>query len=266
MDTGPAPGIPIVILHGFPTSSWDFAAVIDKLAGRRVITLDFLGFGLSDKPPEFGYSLFEQTDVTLKVLRTFGIERAHVWAHDMGTSVVTELCARRERGFLPFELESIVLMNGSVHIELAHLTFGQHALRSPLGKLFARLNTSRTFKAQMRRVFGRQPPEEELDAMWALIAREDGPARFPAVIRYTEERDRFRRRWIGALEKLDIPALIAWGKLDPVAILPIAEQLAKETPRARLELWDDLGHYPHVEDPARVANTVTKFWDGLLTE
>ncbi|MEO6419753.1 MAG: alpha/beta fold hydrolase, partial [Polyangiaceae bacterium] len=44
MDTGPAPGIPIVLLHGFPTSSWDFAPVIEKLAGRRVITLDFLGF------------------------------------------------------------------------------------------------------------------------------------------------------------------------------------------------------------------------------
>ena len=263
MDTGPAPGTPIVLLHGFPTSSWDFSAVIEKLAGRRVITFDFLGFGLSDKPAEYGYSLFEQADVALTVLRAFGIDRAHVWGHDMGTSVLTELCARRERGFLPFDLESIVLMNGSVHIELAHLTVGQRALLSPFAKIFARLNTSRTFKAQMRRVFGRQPPEEELDAMWALIAREDGPARLPSVIRYVDERSRFRRRWIGALETLDLPALVAWGTLDPVAILPIAEQLAKEIPRGRLLLWDDLGHYPQVEDPTRVATAVSAFWDSL---
>jgi len=257
-----AAGAPsVLVLHGFPTSSWDFAAVLEHaLPGRHAVVFDFLGYGLSDKPREFAASLFEQADVAQLVARAFGVTRAHVWAHDMGTSVATELCARRERGFLPFALESLVLMNGSVHIELAHLTLGQRALKSPLGPLFARLNSKLTFKAQMRRVFARQPGEAELDAMWALAARENGMAVMPALIRYTEERARFRRRWIGALERLDAPALVAWGARDPVAVLAIADALAREIPECARITWEDLGHYPHMEDPARVAAAIAAFW------
>lgn len=257
-------GIPVLVLHGFPTSSWDFAEAIDRIAERRrVIAFDFMGYGLSDKPPEFAASLFEQADIAILVARAFGIERCHLWAHDMGTSVATELLARRERAMLPFEVASLVLMNGSVHIELAQLTMGQLLLKSPLGAVFARLNTPITFKAQMKRVFARPPHEDDLDAMWALAAREDGIARMPALIRYTEERARFRRRWIGALERLDIPALVAWGREDPVAVMAIADQLASEIPGAERETWNDLGHYPQVEDPARVVATLTAFWDRV---
>jgi pimeloyl-ACP methyl ester carboxylesterase len=95
--------------------------------------------------------------------------------------------------------------------------------------------------------------------MWSLLVREDGQLRLPAIIRYMEERVRFRGRWIGALGRLDIPTLIAWGELDPVAKLAIGERLASETPGADLVTWKDLGHYPQVEEPARVASTVYDF-------
>ncbi len=256
--------IPVLVLHGFPTSSWDFADAITLVAkSRRVVAFDFLGYGLSDKPRDHGYSLFEQADAAIAVARAHGIERAHLWSHDMGTSVVTELLARRERMLLPFAVASFVLMNGSVHIDLAHLTFGQHLLKSPLGALFARLNSRKTFAAQMNRIFARPPSEAEIDGMWELLVRDDGAARLPALIRYTTERARHRRRWIGALERVDIPALIAWGRRDPVAIMAIADALAAEIPGAERETWDDLGHYPQVEAPERVVATVTRFWDAL---
>ena len=255
---------PVLVLHGFPTSSWDFAAAIERLAeSRRVVTFDFLGYGLSDKPRDFGASLFEQADVAQLVARAFGVTRAHVWAHDMGTSVATELCARRERGLLPFTMESLVLMNGSVHIELAHLTLGQHLLKSPLGPVFARLNSSVSFKAQMKRVFAHPPSEAELEGMWQLVARADGLKLFPALIRYIEERARFRRRWVGALERLDVPALVAWGARDPVAVMAIADALATEIPGCERVTWDDLGHYPQVEDPERVVASVRGFWERV---
>jgi len=254
---------PICLLHGFPTASHDFARFIDIASSRRIITLDFLGFGLSDKPIEYGYSMFEHADSVIAVLREAKIDRAHIFAHDMGTSVATELCARRERGSLPFEMASLTLMNGSVHVEMADLTFGQIVLRSPLANLFAKMNNARTFKAQMKRIFGRPVSEEDLDAMWSLMARADGPLRLPQTIRYIEERSRFRRRWIGALERLDIPTHIAWGRLDPVAVIAIARQLASEIPNADLTIWDDLGHYPQVEAPDVVAKTVMPFWDRV---
>jgi pimeloyl-ACP methyl ester carboxylesterase len=255
---------PVLVLHGFPSSAFDFAAAIDGVAtGRRVVALDFPGFGLSCKPRDHGYSLFEQADVVLEVARAVGLEHAHLWAHDMGTSVATELLARRERRLCPLGIDSVTLMNGSVHVELAHLTRGQKLLRSPLAGIFARLNSRATFQAQLRRTFGREPDEATLHAMWDLVSRDDGLARLPATIRYVEERKRFRRRWIGALERCGLPLLVAWGRRDPVAVMAIAEKLARGTPGARIETWDDLGHWPQVEDPERVVATVTAFWDTL---
>jgi pimeloyl-ACP methyl ester carboxylesterase len=255
---------PVLVLHGFPTSSWDFAGVVASLAARhRVIVFDFLGYGFSDKPAKAAYSLFEQADVASAVTREFGVERAHVWAHDMGTSVATELLARRARGLLPFGIDSLILMNGSVFIEMAHLTLGQKILRTRWGPVFAALNTRRTFQRQMRRVFARAPSQAELDGMWDLIAREDGARRLPQLIGYVDEWYRFKGRWNDALARFDRPALVAWGKKDPVAVFAIAERLAHTLPEAKLVAWDDLGHYPQVEDPARVAATVEAFWDGL---
>jgi pimeloyl-ACP methyl ester carboxylesterase len=263
---GDAAAVPVLALHGFPSSAHDFSAVIDPIAARRrFVTLDFVGFGLSAKPRDHGYSLFEQADVVLEVLRALRVEKFHLWAHDMGTSVATELLARRERGLLPVRVVSLVLTNGSIHVDMARLTVGQRLLRTPAGPLFARLNTRATFLRQLRRTFGRPPGQDVLDAMWELASRDGGIALLPRTIGYVEERRRHARRWIGALERLDVPALVAWGRRDPVAVVAIAEKLAGEIPGARLETWDDLGHWPQIEDPERVARTVTSFWDGVDT-
>lgn len=263
MPGGDAGATPVLLLHGFPSSSYDFAGVVNRLtARRRVVALDFPGFGLSCKPRDHGYSLFEQADVVLEVARTLGLRRAHVWAHDMGTSVATELLARRERGLCPLDVATLTLMNGSVHVEMAHLTIGQKILRSPMGGAFARLSNRTTFETQLRRTFVREPDAETLHAMWELISRDGGVTLLPATIRYVEERRRFRSRWIGALERFDAPLLVAWGRRDPVAVIAIAERLAQGTPGARFETWDDLGHWPQIEDPARVTATVTSFWDA----
>lgn len=261
VELGTGGGVPVLVLHGFPTSSWDFAEAADALAasGRRVVLFDFLGFGFSDKPHDAGYSLFEQAEIAIAVARACGIGRAHLWAHDMGTSVATELLALRERDRLPFDVASVVLMNGSVHVEMAEPTIGQRLLKSPAGPAFARFARHPIFVAQLRRVFAQAPDDAVLDGMWSLLAREDGQLRLPMIIRYMEERVRFRRRWIGALERIDLPVLVAWGAKDPVAKMAIGERLARETPGADLVSWDDLGHYPQIEQPARVASAVAEF-------
>ncbi|MBL8610314.1 MAG: alpha/beta hydrolase [Myxococcales bacterium] len=261
LEEGARRGADVLLLHGFPTSSWDFAKLVPLLSGRRrVVTFDFMGFGFSEKPAEFGYTLFEQADVALAVAKALGVERAHVVAHDMGTSVATELLARREQGLSPLEIESLTLMNGSVHMELVSLTVGQRILKSPLGPLFARVSNARSFAVQIRRILAKPVADEELAAMWELLAREDGALRLPAIIDYTRQRVRHARRWIGALERLDLPAMVAWGKKDPVAVYSIAERLAREIPNARFETWEDLGHYPQVEDPEAVARTLESFF------
>jgi pimeloyl-ACP methyl ester carboxylesterase len=183
----------------------------------------------------------------------------------MGTSVACELCARRERGLLSFEMRSLVLTNGSVHIELAHLTPSQRILATRIGDAFARLSSRRLFTAQMRRIMGVPIPDEEYAAMWAELSHRDGRLRLPKVIGYLEERRKFWHRWIGALTRLDLRTLVLWGPKDPVAVLAIAEQLAREIPGARFERLEGLGHYPMLEDPARFGAAVARFLEARST-
>ena len=84
---------PLLVLHGFPSSSYDFAAVLDDLRRtRRVFLLDFLGYGLSSKP-DSPYPLSLQADVVVAYTAALGLDRLALLTHDMGDSVGGELLA-----------------------------------------------------------------------------------------------------------------------------------------------------------------------------
>lgn len=254
---------PLLILHGFPTSSFDFSHVADELArDRRVVLFDFPGFGLSAKPDDYSYSLLEQAESAIEVWRQLGHERGHLLAHDYGTSVATELLALRARRLLPIDLRSVTLCNGSVHIELARLTASQKILRNRVaGPIFARLSSHRFFAARMRALFADRArlPDDVLEAMWEALICRAGRERLGDISQYLRERVRFWHRWIGALRELDRPAHVLWGRADPIAVPAIAEQLAREIPDCQLSWLDRAGHYPMVEDPPGFAAAVRGF-------
>src|SRR5207302_10155880 len=108
-----------LLLHGFPTSSYDWHAVAGALEAHiPVVAFDFLGFGLSDKPDQ-AYSLFEQADIAEAVASACGIERAVIVSHDMGDTVAAELLHRFQAGRLGFDVERCILTNGSIVIDMA---------------------------------------------------------------------------------------------------------------------------------------------------
>lgn len=100
--SAPGDGPTVVLLHGYPSSSYDFREVVDRLGGRAWLAIDFLGFGLSEKPRPHRYSLFEQADIVEEVLAADSTGPIVLLAHDMGTSVATELIARDLDGSLTF--------------------------------------------------------------------------------------------------------------------------------------------------------------------
>lgn len=261
VDEGAGGATPLLALHGFPTSSYDFHHVWPGLTSRRrVVALDLPGYGFSSKPADYSYSLLEQADVVEVVARQLGLTKVHLWAHDMGTSVATEMLARREAGLLHFEIDRVVLMNGSVHAEMARLTPSQKLLLRPwLGPFFARIASRTTYRWQLRRILAREVASDELDDQYTLLRRGDGHLRLPQIILYYHERTRFRGRWIGTLERLDRPAMILWGERDPVAVYAIAEQLVREIPAAQLVRLEGVGHYPQLEAPAEVLAQLERF-------
>ncbi len=252
VDAGPRDAEVLLLLHGFPSSSLDYHRVIDRLAERyRVVVHDHLGFGFSDKPVDYSYSLLEQADVALAVWRALGVERGHLFGHDYGTSIATELLARRERGLLPVDISSLTLANGSVLIDLAKLRLSQRIARSPIfGPAFGRLVFGAYFKRVVRRIWGEpsRALDVDLEAMWRGVVHGQGTQRVHAISGYIDERYRFYERWVGALERLDLPTLVLWARLDPIAVPAIAEGLADRISDSRLVWLDDLGHYPMLED------------------
>lgn len=264
VDEGPRSDEAVVLLHGFPESSFDFRAVIDGLAPEtRVVAADFLGFGLSDKPFPHSYSLFEQADVIEVVLRTLGVRKAHLVAHDMGTSVAAELAARLRLGLLGVELASLLMTNGSVYIEMAALTPSQKLLRLPgIGSVFARLASYPVFRAQARRIITRPLEDAALRDMFDLMVHDGGRVVLPSLIGYIAERYRFAERWCGALRELDVPTRVVWGQRDPVAVAAIGERLLREMPRARIERLDDVGHFTPLEAPEELVRNALSLRRG----
>jgi pimeloyl-ACP methyl ester carboxylesterase len=254
----------IAILHGFPSWTADFALVLDALSAKhRVVLHDHIGFGLSAKPTNYSYSLLEQADIAIGVWRFLGLNRVHLMAHDYGTSVATELVARRERGLLPIELRSLTLTNGSVHLELAQLRLAQKLMLSPLGPIYARLANKRLFMRNMRAILRKPVDDAHLVGMWEALAHDNGKRLLPRISGYQHDRQKFSSRWIGALTRLDIPAHILWGDDDPVAVRAIGDKLASEIPTSRYTRLPGVGHYPMLEDPSAWSSAAVAFFSSL---
>jgi len=245
--TGPT----VLLLHGFPSSSYDFQEVTERLGERPWLTLDFLGFGLSDKPRPHRYSLLEQADIVEQVVSESVTGPLVAIAHDMGTSVATELLARDLAGTLSFDLQRAVLTNGSVIIERASLRPSQKILRGPVGPLLSRLTNERSFLRGFARLFGAAHPlsDAEARAQWSLLARDDGQRILHLLCAYLNERVEFAGRWHGAVRDWPKPLGFLWATDDPVATTSVLAGLRELRPSAQVVELPGIGHYPQIEVP-----------------
>jgi pimeloyl-ACP methyl ester carboxylesterase len=249
--SAPGDGPTVLLLHGYPSSSYDYRMAVPHLAGRAWLTLDFLGFGLSDKPRPHRYSLLEQADIVQTAVTQTTSGPVVIIAHDMGTSVTTELIARDLDGRLPFELQRVVLTNGSVILARASLRPIQKVLRGPLGPAVARMANRRTFARGFGRLFSANHPllTEEADAQWALMAHNDGHRIAHLLISYLDERVRYAARWHGAVRDWPKPLSFLWALDDPVATTNVLDGLRELRPAADVVELPGVGHYPQVEVP-----------------
>ena len=251
----------VCILHGYPSASYDYYHVLEHFTRQfRVVVFDQLGFGLSDKPKDYSYSLIEQAEVALRLWERLGVKRIHLAAHDYGTSVATEIVARSNKrlaGNLDFR--SVVLCNGSIHIELSQLRPIQRLLRNKwTGPIAARLSTRNTFIRNMRKLWfdPAKVDMDELNVLWQMLEHNNGRAVIHPVTQYITERYRYWHRWIGALRETAVPVHIVWARNDPVAVAAIAQALHAEIPGSTLRWLEQTGHYPMLERPKEWAEAV----------
>lgn len=249
----------LFFLHGFPSSSFDWRELFELRTGEEeILAFDFLGFGLSEKPRDHLYTLAWQASATEELVRRAGSPPVFIVAHNMGTSVATELMARDLRGSLEMTIKGALLFNGSMLLHLARPTLGQRLLRSRLGPLFARMTTEQTFRTQLGRVFSGDHPlsAEEAGDQWSLLTHNGGQRIASRTIYYMKERERFTERWHGAIRDWPGALTLAWGMRDPVARVEVLDGLRALRPGVKTIELAEAGHYPQIEQPALIAEAL----------
>jgi pimeloyl-ACP methyl ester carboxylesterase len=252
-SVGPELRPPLLVLHGFPSSSFDFHRVVDRLAAdRRVLLFDMLGYGLSDKP-DLAYTFGLQADIAMALVDEVGTHRLALLTHDVGDTVGGELLARNLEDRWPVEITGRVLTNGSIYMRWVRLSDGQRFLLDlPDQRLAEGSGPDRdTVVAGITATFSPLTVvgDDELSAQWEMIAHLDGQLLLPRLIRYVEERRRHEERFTGAIEGHPSPLTVVWGRDDPIAVAAMAEALADLG--NKVHLLDGVGHYPMLEAPDR---------------
>jgi len=252
----------LVILHGYPTSSYDYYKVLPQLVKKyRVIIHDHLGFGFSEKPLDFSYSLIEQADIALQLWKQLGLKKVVLLAHDYGTSVCTEIIARHNKQQINLQIDKLILSNGSIHIEFSKLRTIQKLLKNKYtGKWVARLTNYTIFKKNMRNVYfdKTKVTDEELKEMWLQLEYNNGRNVIHLLTNYINERYYFWHRWVGALKETSINTSIIWAENDPIAIPKIAELLHKEISDSKIFWIKNCGHFLMLEQPKEWSSLVLK--------
>lgn len=263
VDSGELDKPTIFLIHGFPTSSWDWEPIWTALnASHRLVALDMLGFGFSDKPNPHAYSIMEQADLCEALVEDRKVGRFHVLAHDYGDTVAQELLARQNEGHGAGDWRSVCFLNGGLFPETHKARLIQKLLLSPLGPLVNRLATKSTFDKSFSAVFGpnTKPSPEQLESFWKLINHNGGRHVFHNLITYMSDRRRHRERWVGALRDSLVPIGLINGSADPVSGSHMVERYRDVVSRDHFTVeLPNIGHYPQVEAPAQVLEAYGRF-------
>ena len=258
----------LLILHGYPTCSYDYYKALPYLEKYfRVIVHDHLGFGYSDKPHSYSYSLIEQADFALLLWQKLGIQKAHILAHDYGTSVVTEIIARHNKFKLNnLMIQSVTLCNGSMHIEMAKLRLIQKLLLSKItGPIMAKFSSKKTLSKNLKNIYfdANKISNDEINSLWKMMTHNSGRSVLHKSTQYIKERYMFWHRWIGALKNTDLVINIVWAKNDPIAVVAMAHVIFDETHHSQLVVLENLGHFPMLEAPNKWADAVIHVIDNI---
>jgi haloalkane dehalogenase len=253
-------GDPFLLVHGTPTWSFEWRHLIRAFAPtHRCIAADHIGFGLSDRPPNFSYTPEAHAENLARFVERLDPGPFTLIVHDYGGPIGLPLCLRH-----PERVERLVLLNtwmwsftGDRDMERkARIAGGRLGrLLYRWANLSLRVITPQAYadKSKLTREIHRQFLERFPDrwsreaVLWSLAKALLGSSRYYDSL--WREREKLRGR----------PALIVWGMKDP-AFQP--RQLARwreVLPSARVMELEDVGHWPHEEAPDRVISEIRDF-------
>jgi pimeloyl-ACP methyl ester carboxylesterase len=253
----------VVLVHGITSTSATWERVMPALAKRfTVIAPDLLGHGGSAKP-RGDYSLGAYASGVRDLLIALGHDRATFVGHSLGGGVAMQLAYQ-----FPERCERLVLIDSGglgpeVNMLLRSATLPGAEFVLPLLASEPLLNAGRG----VGRFFGRlglrvHTDIAEMARGHASLAERDARAAFVHTLRTIIDPTGQR---VNANDRLylaeEVPFLIIWGRRDRIIPVAHAHIAHERVPSSRLEIFEDAGHFPHVDEPQRFIEVLTEFLD-----
>jgi pimeloyl-ACP methyl ester carboxylesterase len=244
----------LILLHGFPSSSSDWADLVPGLARQaRVLVHDMLGYGRSAKPGGADYSAAAHLNRLLNLCRSLDIREAAVVGHDLGGILLQQWVHRWATGHSPVDLHGVAFLNSGLYPDLYRPTPLQRLMAwRPLGRVLSRRLGASALQQGVHKVWGRgQPPQAYLEGLWANYSREDGHWLTSDHLQYIAERASGASAWMRRVHEFQRPIALVWGVHDPVSGQRVLDRARRQIRHARVAALP-LGHFPQVEAPQAV--------------
>lgn len=226
----------ILMVHGWPTSSFDYAAMADDLASSyRVCWLDTPGYGFSDKPATYTYSLFEDAAIVDYFARNVArLGSFALMTHDKGDSVGLELLreyqANLAAGGSPYTITHHFLFNGNIYLPLANLSNLQLSLLDPeTGSAYAESLTGTQLALSLGlATFSPPLTPSGVSDLASIFDYQDGTAVMDSTVQYLNERSQYEVTWLETLSASGVPLTMVWGEKDTIAPPDVADYVWDE--------------------------------------
>jgi pimeloyl-ACP methyl ester carboxylesterase len=247
--SAPGDGVPVLYVHGVPTSSDDWLPFL-KLTGG--LAPDLLGFGRSGKGGQNDYSIEGIANFVERFLDLVGVERVKLVVHDWGAAALAFAIRHPER------IERLVVINAVPLLEGYRWHWVARRWRKPfVGEMAMGLTFRATMRRVMRPAFAGPVPDPWLRGSWRHF--DQGTQR--AILRLYRSAPESQLAEAGrGLDKVTAPALVVWGALDPFIPPRFGDQYAARLPGARVEHVTNAGHWPWLDD-ADVVTRIAAFLD-----
>jgi pimeloyl-ACP methyl ester carboxylesterase len=267
-EAGPADAPAIVLLHGFPTSSFMFRNLLPALGERyHVVAPDLLGFGLSDAPAasEFDYTFDALADLTGGLLRELGLTRYAIYVQDYGAPIGWRL-ARTD----PNVITAMITQNGNGYdsgfVEgFWQTVWAYQSDQNP--ETEANIRTALTLETTKWQYLTGAADESVVSPdTWhhdfALLSRPGNDEIQLALFRDYQTNPRMYPQLHEYLRSTLPPVLAVWGKDDPIFAAEGARSFATDVPDAEIHLLPG-GHFLLESAGDEVAAMVLEFLDRV---
>ena len=257
-DEGPRQdAVPIVLLHGTSASlhTWDgwAAQLKDK---RRVIRVDLPGFALTGPNPQNDYSTAAYVDFVRALANQLDLKRFVIGGNSLGGQIAWSAAVA-----MPDRIDRLILVDASGYPpELLStkqsIPLGFRLAAMPaLEPITANTLPRGVVEASVKNVYGdpSKVTPQLVDLYYDMTLRQGNRAALRRRLEQGYTAD------VARLKTLRQPTLLLWGGKDRLTPPEFAQWFKRDIPDSRLVVFDDLGHVPHEEDPARTVAEVKKF-------